>query len=130
MTPQIFNLLPISTGLGFGATKAVQAGARLRGGLFGCAGLGGALLCYVIAKKIGDFTVVWKEVNIKRGQYRQISSRLASLKAVVEEEMQAGVKLVRMPGLERAVAVLLALAVAFGGVLVTYLLVAGRQSVK
>ena len=49
---------------------------------------------------------------------------------MVEEEMQAGVKLVRMPGLERAVAVLLALAVAFGGVLVTYLLVAGRQSVK
>ena len=80
------------------------------------------MLCYLIAKKLGDYKVVWEEVNIKRYQYRQINSRLESLKAMVEMEMQAGVQLIRMP--ERAIIVLLAVIVGFGSVLVAYLLVA------
>ena len=100
----------------------MQAGANLRGALFGCAGVGGAVLCYLIAKKLGDYKVVWEEVNIKRYQYRQINSRLESLKAMVEMEMQAGVQLIRMP--ERAIIVLLAVIVGFGSMLVAYLLVA------
>lgn len=52
------------------------------------AGVGGAVLCFMIAKKLGAYKAVWDEMNITSDRYRQISNRLESLKAVVEMEMQ------------------------------------------
>ena len=84
-----------STALGFVAAKSFQTGAKLAGSLLGCAGVGSAVLCYSIAKKLGDYKTVWEEVDVKRNQYRLISTRLESLKAMVEAEMTAGVQLTR-----------------------------------
>lgn len=82
-------VLAVATlGIGFGAAKAFQAGARLKGGTLGVAGVGGAVLCFMIAKKLGDYKIVWDEMNITRDRYHQISNRLESLKAVVQIEMQ------------------------------------------
>ena len=71
---------------GFGAITYLQAGANFVGGLLGCAGVGSTVLCVNMARKLGNYKVVWEDVNTKRNQYRQISERLESLKAMVEEE--------------------------------------------
>lgn len=81
--------------LGFGAAAYFGTGATLGGSLLGCAGVGGAVICYNIAKKLGDWKVVWEEVEVKRNQYRQMSTRLESLKVTVEKEVTAAVQLTR-----------------------------------
>lgn len=64
----------------------LQAGAKFVGGLLGSAGIGSAVLCVNIALKLRNYKRAWEEVNTKRNQYSQISDRLESLKAMVEEE--------------------------------------------
>lgn len=117
-----FILSYLNTGLGSGAANALQVGARLKGGILSCAGVGGALACVVIGKKFSDYIVVREEVRNKRSQYRQLSARLESLKETVERDLKAGVLLTGMPDLEKAIIVSLVLAV-FGGMLVAYILV-------
>ena len=98
-------------------------GARLRGGILGSAGVGVALVCVVMGKKFSDHLVVWEEVRNKRSQYRELSARLECLKETVERDLKAGILLTRMPDLEKAIIVLLALLVVFAGIFVAYTLV-------
>jgi len=112
-----------SIGLGFSAARALQAGARLTGGILSCAGVGGALACVAIGKKFSDHFVVWEEVRNKRSQYRQLSTRLECLKETVERDLKAGILLTSMPDLEKAIILSLAFLVAFGGILFAYILV-------
>ncbi|KAL9974636.1 hypothetical protein ACROYT_G011697 [Oculina patagonica] len=113
----------VTLALGFGASKAIQVGANLRGGLLGCATGGGAVACVVVGKKLSDYKAVWDEVCNKRSQYRQVSTRLESLKEAVERDLKAGVLLTGMPDLERAIIVVLAFLAVFGGVFVANVLV-------
>ena len=83
-TPSKFPLPSIVSG--FGALTYIQGGAKLAGGLFGGVGVCGSVLFVKMALKLRNCNVVWEEVNSKRNQYRQISERLESLKAMVEEE--------------------------------------------
>lgn len=115
--------LSLHTGLGFGALKAVQIGANLRGGLLGCAAGGGAVACIMVGKKLKDYKALWDEVSNKRSQYRLVSTRLESLKEAVEKDLKAGVLLTGMPNLEKAIIVLLVFLAIYGSVLVPYILV-------
>ena len=78
-------------------------GARLKGGILSCAGVGGALVCVAIGKKLSDHLVVWEEVKNKRSQYRQLSTRLECLKETVERDLKAGVLLTRMTDLGKLI---------------------------
>lgn len=109
-------LAAVSIGLGFGAANALQMGARLRGGILSGAGVGSVLACVVIAKKFSDYLVVWEEVRNKRSQYRQLSSRLESLKETFERDLKEGILLTSMPNLEKAIIVSLAFLVVFAGI--------------
>ena len=91
-------------------------GARLRGGILSGAGVGSVLACVVIAKKFSDYLVVWEEVRNKRSQYRQLSSRLESLKETFERDLKEGILLTSMPNLEKAIIVSLAFLVVFAGI--------------
>ena len=117
-------ILPyLNTGLGFGAASALQVGARLKGGILSCAGVGGALVCVVIGKKFSDHLVVWEEVRNKRSQYRQLSTRLECLKETVERDLKKGILLTRMPDLEKAILVLLTILIACASIFLAYILV-------
>ena len=112
-----------NTGLGLGAVKAIHEGAKLKGGILSCAGVGGALVCVVIGKSFSDHFVVWEEVRNKRSQYRQLSTRLECLKETVERDLKAGIQLTSMPDLEKAIIVSLAFLIVFGGIFLAYILV-------
>ena len=83
-----------------------------------CVGVGGALACVVIGKKFSDYLVVWEEVRNKRSQYRQLSSRLESLKETVERDLKAGVLLTGIPN-----TILVSVLVALGSMCMLYILV-------
>ena len=85
--------------------------------------MGGALIFVVIGKKFSNHFVAWEKVRDRRSQYRQLSNLLESLKETVERDLQAGILLTSMPDLEKAIIVSLAVLVAFGGILLAYILV-------
>ena len=120
---EIWILPYLNTGLGFGAASALQVGARLKGGILSCAGVGGALVCVAIGKKFSDHLVVWEEVRNKRSQYRQLSTRLECLKETVERDLKKGILLTRMPDLEKAILVLLTILIACASIFLAYILV-------
>lgn len=90
----------LNAGLGFGALRALQVGARLRGSLLGSSSVGGACLCFLVGMKFSDYYTVWREVEEKRRKYKELSEELGNLKEIVEKELQKGVQLVDMPDLE------------------------------
>ena len=86
----------LNAGLGFcpsyGAVSALLAGAKLRGCILGCASVGSALACTVIAKKLSDHLKVWNEVEDKRKQHDQLSDRLKSLEEKVQKELKEDIE--------------------------------------